>query len=181
VLEQVRVPPGAPALVAGDGRLGLLCAHALALAGAAVTVAGRHPERADLLPAGARHVCALLDADPAPRDFAPRAPLFPLAVEATGDPAALARLLRHVEPRGTLVLKTTCELPAALDLSGVVVHEQRLVGSRCGRLAPALDELRRGRVPVQRLVQATYPLAQAEQALAHAARRGTLKVLVAAG
>ena len=50
-------------LVAGDGRLGLLCAHALALAGAHVTVAGRHPEHAELLPAGARHVTGWLEED----------------------------------------------------------------------------------------------------------------------
>ncbi len=36
-------------------------------------------------------------------------------------------------------------------------------------------------VPVQRFVQGRYPLADAEQALAHAARRGALKVLVAPG
>lgn len=181
LLDDAHVAPGTPVLVAGDGRLGLLCAHALALAGADVSVAGRHPERSALLPAGARHLARLLDVDPTPGDLALRPPAFPLAVDATGDPSVLARLLRHVEPRGTVLLKTTCEAPGALDFSGVVVHEQRLVGSRCGRLAPALDELRRGRVPVQRLVQARYPLEQAEQALAHAARRGTLKVLVQVG
>jgi hypothetical protein len=83
-----------------------------------------------------------------------------------------------VSPRGTVVLKTTCEAPAELDLSGVVVHEQTLVGSRCGRLAPALEMLARGVVPVERLVQARYPLARADEALAHAGRRGALKVLV---
>jgi threonine dehydrogenase-like Zn-dependent dehydrogenase len=178
LVEQVPAPAGVAALVAGDGRRGLLCAHALALAGARVTVAGRHPERAELLPAGARHVTGWLEEDGAPGDFAPRAPLFPLAVEATGQPRTLARLLRHVTPRGTVVLKTTCEAPAELDLSGVVVHEQTLVGSRCGRLAPALAVLARGVVPVERLVQARYPLARADEALAHAGRRGALKVLV---
>lgn len=181
LVEQLPVASGAPVLVAGDGRLGLLCAHALALAGAEVTVAGRHPEHAALLPAGARHVHGLLEHDAPTGDLSPREPLFPLAVEASGDPSVLGRLLHHVEPRGTVVLKTTCEAPAALDLAGVVVHEQRIVGSRCGRLQPALDVLARGVVPVERLVQGCYPLADAEQALAHAARRGTLKVLVAAG
>jgi threonine dehydrogenase-like Zn-dependent dehydrogenase len=180
LVEQLPAAHGAPVLVAGDGRLGLLCAHALALAGAAVTVAGRHPEHAALLPAGARHVLGLLEHDAPAGDFSPREPLFPLAVEASGDPSVLGRLLRHVEPRGTVVLKTTCEAPGALDLAGVVVHEQRIVGSRCGRLRTALDVLARGAVAVERLVQGRYPLADAEQALAHAARRGVLKVLVAA-
>jgi threonine dehydrogenase-like Zn-dependent dehydrogenase len=176
--EQVPDPEGAPVLVAGDGRLGLLCAHALALAGARVTLVGRHPERSALLPAGAKHLVGLLESDAASGDFTPREPLFPLAVEATGDPATLARLLRHVTPRGTVVLKSTCELPASVDLSGVVVNEHTLVGSRCGRLAPALDVLARGGVPVERFVQARYPLARADEALAHAGRPGTLKVLV---
>lgn len=180
LVEQVPAPAGVEALVAGDGRLGLLCAHALALAGARVTVAGRHPERAELLPPGARHVLSLLEDDGPPGDFSPRAPLFPLAVEATGDPRTLPRLLRHVAPRGTVVLKSTCEAPAPLDLSGVVVHEQTLVGSRCGRLAPALDVLARGVVPVERFVQTRYPLSRAAEALEHAARGGGLKTCIVA-
>jgi threonine dehydrogenase-like Zn-dependent dehydrogenase len=178
LVEQVPAPRGREVLVAGDGRLGLLCAHALALAGGRVTVAGRHAERATLLPEGARHVLGLLEQD-AP-GLAPLEPIFPLAVEATGDPRTLARLLRHVEPRGTVVLKTTCEAPAPLDLAGLVVNEQTLVGSRCGRLQPALDVLARGVVPVARLIETRYPLARADAALAHAARHGVLKVLVAA-
>jgi threonine dehydrogenase-like Zn-dependent dehydrogenase len=177
LVEQVPAPRGLEVLVAGDGRLGLLCAHALALAGARVTVAGRHPERAALLPRGARQQLGLLEED-AP-GLAPIEPIFPLAVEATGDPRSLARLLRHVEPRGTVVLKTTCEAPTPLDLAGIVVNEQTLVGSRCGRLQPALDVLARGDVPVARLIEARYPLARAEEAFAHAARRGVLKILVA--
>jgi threonine dehydrogenase-like Zn-dependent dehydrogenase len=180
LVEQIPDPRGTPVLVAGDGRLGLLCAHALALAGARVTVAGRHPERAELLPAGARHVTGLLEADGVPGDFAPREPLFPVAVEATGDPHALPRLLRHVTPRGTAVLKTTCEGASTLNFAGVVVNEQHIVGSRCGRLAPALDVLARGGVPVERFVQARYPLARAAEALEHAGRRGVLKTCIAA-
>jgi hypothetical protein len=52
------------------------------------------------------------------------------------------------------------------------------VGSRCGRLGPALDALVRRRLPVRRLVDARYALDEAPAALAHAARTGVLKVLV---
>jgi len=174
VTEQIECGPGRRALVAGDGRLGLLCAYVLSLAGAEVTVAGRHAERAALVPPGARHVTGLLEGDP------PRTPGWSLAVEATGNPAVLPRLLRCVEPRGTVVVKTTSELPAALDLSPLVVAEQRLLGSRCGRLAPALELLSTGLIPVASFIAGRYPLAQAADALAHAARPGTLKILIEA-
>lgn len=192
ITEQVEVR-GRPVLVAGDGRLGLLCAHVLALAGAEVSVAGRHPERAPLLPSGAHHLVGLLDGHLADRNAGrnagrdsareadrPPAPprLWPLAIEATGNPDVLARLLRCVEPRGTVILKTTSERPAEFDLAPVVVAEQTLLGSRCGRLGPALELLASGRIPVGNLIAARYPLERATDALAHAARRGTLKVLI---
>lgn len=164
---------GKAALVAGDGRLGLLCAHALHEAGARVTVAGRHPERAALLPDGVPLHTGWLEADaPAPDSR------FELAVEATGRAEALARLLPRVAPRGTIVLKTTSERPVALDLAALVVDEQSLVGSRCGRFAPALELLATGRPPVSAMISARYDLAHADQALAHAAAGGALKVLI---
>lgn len=174
ILDAVEVSPGLRCLVAGDGRLGLLCAHALATAGARPVVAGRHPERAALLPEGATHVTGWLEEHPTTRPE----PRFDLAVEATGDAAVLARLRGWVVPRGTLVLKTTTEEPATLDLAGLVVDEQRLVGSRCGRMEPALALLATGRLPVAGLIAARYPLARADKALSHAARPGVLKVLV---
>jgi len=166
------LPTGARALVAGDGRLGLLCAHALHEAGLSVTVAGRHEERADLLPQGVPLLTGLLEENASAHES------FPVAVEATGDAAVLPRLLPWVAPRGTLVLKTTTERPVTLDLAQLVVNEQRLIGSRCGRFEPALELLCQGRVPVERFVHARYPLEQADRALEHAARPGVLKVLL---
>ena len=170
--EAVEVVSGQAALVAGDGRLGLLCAHALQRAGAVVTVAGRHPERAALLPAGVALRTGLLEGDP------PSGRPWSLAVEATGNPDVLSRLMAVVQPRGTIVLKTTTERPVSLDLAPLVVDELRLVGSRCGRFAPALAALADGALPVERFVSARFPLARAAEALAHAGRPGVLKVLV---
>lgn len=170
--EQIELVPGTAALVAGDGRLGLLCAHALARAGLTVTVAGRHPDRSSLLPAGVRHLQGLVETDSQPE----RA--FDLAVEATGRPEVLERVLACVRPRGTVVLKTTSEARAELDLAPLVVDELTLVGSRCGRFEPALEVLREGTIPTERFVHGRYPLARADEALAHAGRAGTLKILI---
>ncbi|MCC6406402.1 MAG: alcohol dehydrogenase catalytic domain-containing protein [Planctomycetes bacterium] len=166
--EACELVPGARALVVGDGKLGLLCAHVLARAGLAVTLAGRHPERNGLTGIAVDHVGPLERAGGG----------FELAVEASGDPDALPALLPRMRPRGTVVLKTTTERATSVELAPLVVDELRLVGSRCGRFEPALAALASGTIAVERLIVARYPLADAERAFEHAARRGTLKVLI---
>ena len=163
-------------LVAGDGKLGLLCAAALALHGCDVTLAGRHPERAALVGRAVTFVRGLLEGDGAAQ-IAP----FDLAVEATGNADVLPRLLPLVRARGTIVLKTTSERATAIDLSGLVVREQRLVGSRCGRFEQALDVLARCDVDVKKLISARFALADGAAAFARAAEGGVLKVLVHVG
>ena len=178
IAEQVALEPGMRALVAGDGKLGLMCAHVLALAGLDVTVAGRHAERARLLPERARHRLGMLE--PAPSEAPPGA-RFDLAVEATGKGESLERLVPLVRPRGTIVLKTTCEASVPLNLSRAVVDELTLVGSRCGPFVPALEALARGAVPVESMVAGTFALGDAERAFAAARAPGALKIQLACG
>jgi threonine dehydrogenase-like Zn-dependent dehydrogenase len=102
-----------------------------------------------------------------------------VVVEATGSAAGLGRALALTAPRGTLVLKTTVPEPPRLDTSRIVVDEIRLVGSRCGDMRRAIEELAAGRVDPRPLIHAQYALRDAVAALDHAGRRGTLKVLVA--
>ena len=175
IAEQLgpRMDPNTEALIAGDGRLGILCAHAVSSMGCRVTVAGRHPERASLLPDGAQHRTGMLEADTG--DAEPR---YALAVEATGREETLGRLLPWISPLGTVVLKTTTEKHVPLDTALAVVHEITLMGSRCGRFAPALQLLARRTIPVEAMVEARLPLSRADQALTRAKQPGTLKVLV---
>lgn len=175
IADDVAFAQGERVLVVGDGKLGLLCALALRSRGAEVTLAGRHPERAAWLPAGVAHVTGWLDGNGAPSHVAP----FPLAVEASGNADVLPRLMSLVAPRGTVVLKTTTERPTTIDLAPLVVEELRLVGSRCGRFAPALDALARGIIDVRPLITARYPLAEGVIAFHRAGARGALKVLLA--
>ncbi|MBK8098097.1 MAG: alcohol dehydrogenase catalytic domain-containing protein [Planctomycetes bacterium] len=165
------------ALVIGDGKLGILCAWALARLGHRVTMAGRHPERRALLPPSTAFATGLLETDRPAASVAP----FPLAVDASGNPAVLPAVLPLLQPRGLVVLKTTTERPVTADLALVVIHELRIVGSRCGRFAPALAALAQHAVPVERLVAARYPLADGLTAFRHASSRGTLKVLLDLG
>lgn len=169
-------------LVVGDGRLGLLCARVLQAERSApgtslapVEVAGRHPERAALLG-------PMTPLGPAGGPGGPLSASYDLVVEASGRPEVLRAALECVRPEGTLVLKTTTERPVPLDLARAVVNEIRILGSRCGPFAPALEALATGRVQVEDLIQARFPLTEGVRALATAAgssdRPRALKVLI---
>lgn len=167
--ERVAVDFGARVAVVGPGRLGLLAAQVLARVAPRVTVLGRREASLEL---PARLGLATGLASEAESNG------FDLVVEATGNDAGLAQSLRLVRPRGTVVLKSTFHGQAHVDLTKLVVGEVRVVGSRCGPFAPALELLAAGEVDVDPLVEAEYPLADALRALEHAAAPGVRKVLL---
>ena len=68
---------------------------------------------------------------------------FPYVVDATGSPAGLRAAVAMVEPRGTVILKSTVHGEVPVDTAPVIVNEITLVGSRCGRFEPALELLAR--------------------------------------
>lgn len=171
----------APAVVLGDGKLGLLIAAALAGSGLHVALIGHHESKLALLPELCEpsrvrgHLERELDEDASLAETLAGAPLI---VEATGSANALQRAFTLVRPRGTVVLKTTVADPLSLDLAPVVINELKLVGSRCGDMRRAIAVLERGDVVPHPLIQARYPLQQADKALEHAGRKGVLKVLI---
>lgn len=169
VLDELASKPQR-AIVLGDGKLGLLITRALVGAGVPTTLIGRHARKLALAPGATTH----LDTD----DVKPGADLV---VEATGTEAGLERAIQLVAPRGTIVLKTTVAGKITLDLAPLVINEVRVIGSRCGDMKRAVEALAKGEVDPTPLIEARYSLARADEALAHAGRRGTLKVLIDAG
>jgi len=172
IREQMAVRPTARTAVVGPGRLGLLVAQVMALAGTDVVVLGRRPESLSL-PRELGLVTALVgdQADDS----------YDVVVEATGNDAGFAHSLRIVRPRGTLVLKSTFHGNANISLTKLVVGEVTVVGSRCGPFAPALRLLRQGAVQVRPLIEAEYPLREGLAAFNHAARPGVRKILLRPG
>jgi threonine dehydrogenase-like Zn-dependent dehydrogenase len=157
--------------VLGDGKLGLLIALALRGEGHDVLLVGHHAHKMAIAERAGARVRLEGEVDEA-RDRAP------LVVEATGSANGLAAAMRLTEPRGTVILKTTVAGPLSIDLSPAVIHELRLVGSRCGDLKRAVFAMARGRVDPRPLIEAVLPLTRGEAAMERAARKGALKILV---
>jgi threonine dehydrogenase-like Zn-dependent dehydrogenase len=59
-----------------------------------------------------------------------------------------------------------------------VIHEVTVIGSRCGVFAPALEALQEKSVSVTPLIEKVYPLAEGIEAVAHAAKQGSRKILL---
>src|SRR5512136_1301019 len=97
ITQAVHIRPTDRVAVLGDGKLGLLCAQVLQLAGCDLLAIGRHPEALGIL--ARRGILTSLD------QVSPAWPGFDVVVEATGTPEGLATARRLVRPRGTLMLK----------------------------------------------------------------------------
>ena len=173
VTERVRVERATRVAVVGDGKLGLLCAQALKVTtGAPVTLVGKHASKLDIAARRGVETWTAGDIPPAARRS------FDVAVEASGSPGGLKTALGLLRPLGTLVLKSTFHGATELEAAPVVVDELSIVGSRCGRFAPALELLARDAVEVEALIHDRFPLADALRAMRRAAEPGVLKVLL---
>lgn len=169
IREQLRIDPTARTAVIGPGRLGLLVAQVLALAGGDVTVIGRRlgslelPEQLGLKTAVSQEI---------------RPNQFDFVVETTGNGDGFRAALEMCRPLGTVVLKSTYAGEPALDLTKLVVAELTVIGSRCGPFVPAMRLLQQSAVQVTPLIAQIYPLGDALTAFEHAQQRDVRKILL---
>jgi threonine dehydrogenase-like Zn-dependent dehydrogenase len=170
ILDQVRIPCGSPVAVLGDGKLGLLVAQVLQANGYPVHQFGRHPEKLKI--AANAGVTTEVRGDHLPQAE------YRWVVDATGSQAGMHAAIRMVEPRGTIILKSTVHGAIPLDTAPVIVNEITLVGSRCGRFEPALELLQLGAVDVSSMISERMPLGNARAGFERAGQRGVLKVLL---
>jgi threonine dehydrogenase-like Zn-dependent dehydrogenase len=170
ILEQVDIAANACVAVIGDGRLGNLAAQVLRTRARQLVLFGRHEPKLDVARRLGIDARVIGDAVPTSYD---------VVVEATGRPDGLERALALVKPRGTVVLKSTCNGSTTLALWPVPVHEVSIVGSRCGPFAAALGLLAAGAVKTAPLVAGAFPLESYQDAFAMARRE--LKVLLKVG
>jgi threonine dehydrogenase-like Zn-dependent dehydrogenase len=171
ITERARVTEETRLAVIGDGKLGLLCAQVLALAGAQVLLIGKHPGKLAVVARRGIETTTVTEAVARRREF-------DVVVEASGASGGFALALELLRPRGVLVLKSTFHGGTEMNAARIVVDEISVVGSRCGRFAPALDLLKRGAVDVESLISEEYALSNGARAIERATERGVLKVLI---
>jgi threonine dehydrogenase-like Zn-dependent dehydrogenase len=171
ILERAAIDKDTKVAVIGDGKLGLLCAQVMATTGAAVTLAGKHENK---LAIGKRRGLETVFA----QNASSRSRGFDVVVEASGSASGFELALDLLRPRGVLVLKSTFQGLTPINSARIVVDEISVVGSRCGRFAPALELLKAKAVDVESLVSDEFNLAGGVRAMKHAGQPGVMKVLL---
>ena len=172
ITEQIELFNDTRIAVIGDGKLGLLCAFGLALKSENVSLIGKHREKLRL--AEQRNIEGILLQNIAPNMHH----RFDVAVEASGSESGFATALDLLKPRGKLILKSTFQGKANLEMWRVVVDEITIMGSRCGRFAPALELLAGGKIDVESLITDEFSLADGVEAMRKAAEKGVMKVVL---
>ncbi len=172
ITEQIEISPETEVAVIGDGKLGLLCAMSLALRSQKVTIIGKHPAKIAIAEKSGVEGLLLNNITPS------MSSRFDVVVEASGSESGFATALDLVKPRGKVVLKSTFHGTPTWAASRVVVDEITIVGSRCGRMAPALALLENGSVNVEDLIDEEFALSKGVVAMQRAAEKGILKVLL---
>lgn len=155
----------------GDGKLGILCALAMAARSRNTSLIGKHSSKLQIVE-GLGITAVMAD------EAAGLANAFDVVVEASGSESGFASALDLVRPRGKIVLKSTFHGTPKWEAWRVVVDEITIVGSRCGRFGPALAALADGSITVDGLISDEFPLAEGVRAVERASERGVLKVLL---
>lgn len=171
ILERVSITEDTRVAIVGDGKLGLLCAQVIATTGARLTLIGKHENK---LAIAARRGIENVSVNKAQN----LASQFDVAVEASGSSSGFALAQQLLHPRGILVLKSTFHGKTEIDAAPLVVNEISIVGSRCGRFAPALELLTSGAVDVESLIDEEFSLSSGLQAMERAAQPGVMKILL---
>ncbi|MBC7188296.1 MAG: alcohol dehydrogenase catalytic domain-containing protein [Calditrichaeota bacterium] len=169
ILEQVHIGPEDRVVIIGDGKLSALIAQVLRLTGCALIVVGKHQAKLGLF--------SQIGIPTALRNNLPKRS-YSVVVEASGSPSGLELALHLVEPRGTVILKSTYNERPAIDVSRIVVDEITLVGSRCGPFPAAIRLLQQKLVEVAPFVTRTFPFSEALEAFAFAQEEQAFKVLL---
>jgi len=171
ILEQVKIKPADSVLVIGDGKLGLLVSMVLRLIGCGPLLVGKHPDKLDYF----KHLGGAVQTLDSFSSITER---YDVVVEASGHPSGWNLAVSRVKPRGTLILKSTYHGSLDFNPAALVIDEITVVGSRCGRFAPAIRVMEAGLVDPTPLITAVYPFARAGEAFRLSQEQGVLKVLM---
>ncbi len=168
-LEKITPDIDKPVLLIGDGRLAQLIQRVLQSRTIVTHVYGLSVSKLEIM----RNHGAVLIPN---KSLTPNT--YSFIIEASGSPEGIKTAIECCKPTGRIVVKSTFPGEAAIDLARVVVDEITIVGSRCGNIQTALNELHTNRIVTNEVVSAVYPLTEAEQAFQHAVREDAVKILL---
>lgn len=172
IQQQISIKPEQRVLIIGDGKLGSLIAQVLHVTGCELHILGRHTEKLSAI----KHNCPNIQMAKSPRALSRER--FEIVIEVSGRSDGLNMALELVQPRGTVVLKSTTADTSTVDHNLLVINEISIIGSRCGPFDAALRMLSSGKINTDYLIEATYPLSEGLQAFHHALQKGTRKILL---
>jgi threonine dehydrogenase-like Zn-dependent dehydrogenase len=175
ITELAHVHPSDRVIVIGAGKLGLLVSQVLHLTGCDLIVIARQPRSIEVLTEWGIPYVDMRGADWQRTIPGKQANLV---VDCAGSAEGFGLALDLLQPRGTLVLKSTYMGLPTVDLTRVAVEEINIIGSRCGSFPAALRMMAAGLVDTQPLIEKVYSLDDAITAFEYAAQRGVLKVLL---
>ena len=170
IFEQTKINPTDNVFIFGAGKLGLLITQVFRLSGCEYTLFDVNPHKVEFargLGLPTKNVDTLHPDDRAE-----------ICVDCTGSPDGFGIAMKHLRPRGKLILKTTVADPAKIDLNQIVVNELNIIGSRCGVFEPALSLLSQKLVDVEPLITKVFPFDEIEEGFKIAAKPESIKVLI---
>jgi threonine dehydrogenase-like Zn-dependent dehydrogenase len=169
IQQQIELSSVQNAIMLGDGRLANLCTQAISQKVKNIKVVGKHElklARFRKLGIETIHLNDLI----CEKDF-------DLVVDCTGSVTGLPLALQLVQPRGTIVMKTTVAADHEVSLAPVVIDEISVVGSRCGPFGLAIELLQADRFDLSGLVTHRFALEEAEKAFQMAVDPSAFKVV----
>lgn len=169
ILEQFTFQPEHRVLLLGDGKLGLLIAMVLNKYKIDLTVAGKHPEKLDLLAQDSIKTALIQNLDMSRYD---------VVIEASGNSSAFINSLNYVKPRGTIILKSTYANNFPFNPASLIINEITLIGSRCGRIPEAIRFLNEFNIPLEKMISKIFTLENGIDAFEYSKRKGVLKVVI---
>ncbi len=167
ILEQVHLQPGTSVLLIGDGKFAHLAARLLSRMLCRVEVVGRSEAKVRRMKGFIER--GYLNTQPPGRRY-------PVVIEASGSPQGWETAVSAIEPRGTLILKSTYAAKLEFNPAPLVINEINLIGSRCGRFEASLKALAQG-LPVVDLIDGEFPLEQWREAFETTLKPDVVKVL----
>lgn len=168
ILNQVHIPPESTVLLIGDGNLAQLIARVLKRISCRVEVVGKHVPKV-------KRMKEFLH-----KGYLNRQPpnvKYPFVIEASGSTRGWKTAIDAVEPRGTIILKSTYARNLDFNPASIVINELNIIGSCSGPFEPAIHTLASG-MAVESLIDGAYRLENWRDAFEKFQNDDTIKVIL---